>query len=150
MVNYLYSPDQLPESFIETRQLKKAITHSLLNRQHLLLNEGEIKETATFLADQRHLLGVVAVAQVNIYLDGRTILRNLKKLRLLGRKLVKKYSQRLCPSAQRMQFFHGRIMLLVEMLIGNYGNFLLMHLFLTFIFVFYNQRIPASRDRWLL
>ena len=54
LVNYLYSPDQLPESFIETRQLKKAITHSLLKEQHLLLDEGEIKETATFLADQRH------------------------------------------------------------------------------------------------
>ena len=62
LVNYLYSPDQLPESFIETRQLKKAITHSLLKSHHLLLDEGEIKETATFLADQRHLLGVVAVA----------------------------------------------------------------------------------------
>ena len=42
LVNYLYSPDQLPESFIETRQLKKAITHSLLKRHHLILDEGEI------------------------------------------------------------------------------------------------------------
>ena len=61
LVNYLYSPDQLPESFIETKQLKKTITHCLMKNSHLLLNEKEIKETSTFLADQRHLLGVVAV-----------------------------------------------------------------------------------------
>lgn len=61
LTDYLFSPDQLPETFIETKLLKKEITESLLKKKHFSVLAKDLKQTTRFLADQRHILGVVAV-----------------------------------------------------------------------------------------
>ena len=59
LANFLFSPDQLPESFVETRDLRISITKCLPNK-HYQVDESKLKETTKFLADQRYFLAVVS------------------------------------------------------------------------------------------
>jgi hypothetical protein len=60
MANYFYSPDQLPDSFGDTAELRTALT-AALPESVLTIDPQSLKETAQFLADQRYIIGVVSV-----------------------------------------------------------------------------------------
>ena len=60
LANFLYSPDQLPETFIDTRELRIAMTKCLPSKQ-FKVDQSKLKQTTKFLADQRYFLGVVSV-----------------------------------------------------------------------------------------
>ncbi len=59
IANFLFSPDQLPESFVETRNLRISIS-SCLPDKHFHVDVKNLKETTKYLADQRYFLGVVS------------------------------------------------------------------------------------------
>ncbi|NDF04772.1 MAG: DUF2863 family protein, partial [Betaproteobacteria bacterium] len=62
LADYFFSPDQLPESFGETAELRASLTnHITLGR--MPVDTGSLNETAQFLADQRYILGVVSVPE---------------------------------------------------------------------------------------
>jgi len=60
VANYFFSPDQLPETFGDTAEMRQHLTKAL--PEHLLkIDPTLLKETAQFLADQRYIIGVVSV-----------------------------------------------------------------------------------------
>jgi len=59
IADYFFSPDQLPETFGETAELRLALTAQLSDGR-LPVDTGSLNETAQFLADQRYLIGVVS------------------------------------------------------------------------------------------
>ena len=59
IADYFFSPDQLPETFGETAELRLALT-AQLSGGRLPVDTGSLNETAQFLADQRYLIGVVS------------------------------------------------------------------------------------------
>ncbi len=61
LVDYLFSPDQLPRSFHDTWQLTRALAEKALTREHLHLDTRGLPETNRFLSDVRYLIGVVLV-----------------------------------------------------------------------------------------
>ncbi len=61
IADYFFSPDQLPETFGETAELRQALTAQLSDGR-LPVDTGSLNETAQFLADQRYLIGVVSAA----------------------------------------------------------------------------------------
>lgn len=63
LANFLFSPDQLPRSFCDTRGLTLALTDALKNGQHLKVDSTQFPETNRFLSDTRYLIGAVAVPQ---------------------------------------------------------------------------------------
>lgn len=61
LVDYLFSPDQLPRSLHDTWQLTRRLGEQALIRSHLSLDTQGLPETQRFLSDVRYLLGVVLV-----------------------------------------------------------------------------------------
>jgi hypothetical protein len=59
IADYFFSPDQLPETFGETAELRQALTAQLSDGR-LPVDTASLNETAQFLADQRYLIGVVS------------------------------------------------------------------------------------------
>jgi len=62
LANYFFSPDQLPDNFGDTAELRQALAQSLPNGVHKI-DPASLKETAQFLADQRYIIGVVSVPE---------------------------------------------------------------------------------------
>lgn len=60
VADYFFSPDQLPESFGETAELRATLT-GYLGLGRMPVDTSSLNETAQFLADQRYLLGAVSV-----------------------------------------------------------------------------------------
>ena len=60
LANYFYSPDQLPENFGDTADLRTRLSQ-VLSEGVLKIDPASLKETAQFLADQRYVIGVVSV-----------------------------------------------------------------------------------------
>ncbi|MDQ5941482.1 MAG: hypothetical protein QG572_295 [Pseudomonadota bacterium] len=61
LVNYLFSPDQLPRSFVDTWQLMRELGAAALEGQSVTLDTTGLDETNRFLSDVRYLVGAVAV-----------------------------------------------------------------------------------------
>ena len=61
LVNYLFSPDQLPRSFVDTRQLLRELGAAALEGRNLTLDTQGLDETNRFLSDVRYVVGAVAV-----------------------------------------------------------------------------------------
>ncbi len=61
LVDYLFSPDQLPRSFVDTRNLTRELGEAALAGQHLKLDTDNLEETNRFLSDVRYLVGAVVV-----------------------------------------------------------------------------------------
>ncbi len=61
LVDYLYSPDQLPRSFVSTWQLMRDLGGSALCGHAPKLDISAMPETNQFLSDTRYLIGAVAV-----------------------------------------------------------------------------------------
>lgn len=61
LTDYLFSPDQLPRTFVDTRALTRALGEAALAGQILRLDTTGLPETNRFLSDVRYLLGAVVV-----------------------------------------------------------------------------------------
>ncbi len=61
LVDYLYSPDQLPRSFVDTWQLMRDLGGAALCNKAPALDVSALPETNQFLSDTRYLIGAVAV-----------------------------------------------------------------------------------------
>ena len=61
VVDVLYSPDQLPQSFSETAQLTGKLIKAALHGRDLHVDPAKLAETANFLSDTRYLLGLAVV-----------------------------------------------------------------------------------------
>ena len=61
LADYLYSPDQLPRSFVDTWQLMRELGSAALNKETLKIDLSTLPETNQFLSDTRYLIGAIAV-----------------------------------------------------------------------------------------
>ena len=61
LVDFLFSPDQLPRSFVDTRNLTRELGEAALAGQHLKLDTSNLEETNRFLSDVRYVVGAVVV-----------------------------------------------------------------------------------------
>ena len=61
LADYLYSPDQLPRSFVETWQLMRELGSAALANETLRIDLSTLAETNQFLSDTRYLIGAIAV-----------------------------------------------------------------------------------------
>ena len=61
LADYLYSPDQLPRSFVDTWQLMRDLGGAALGNGALKLDLSVLPETNQFLSDTRYLIGAIAV-----------------------------------------------------------------------------------------
>ena len=61
LTDYLYSPDQLPRTFVDTWQLMRDLGGAALCNSALKLDLETMPETNQFLSDTRYLLGAIAV-----------------------------------------------------------------------------------------
>lgn len=63
LADYLFSPDQLPRSFVDTWHITQALGNAALNEQPFLVDAATLPETNRFLSDVRYLVGAVAVSR---------------------------------------------------------------------------------------
>lgn len=61
LTDYLYSPDQLPRTFVDTHQLMRELGAAALAGRDLKLDGSTLPETNRFLSDTRYLVGAIAV-----------------------------------------------------------------------------------------
>lgn len=61
LADYLYSPDQLPRTFVDTWQLMRELGSAALGNKTLKLDISTLPETNPFLSDTRYLIGAIAV-----------------------------------------------------------------------------------------
>ena len=61
LCNYLFSPDQLPRSFVDTWQMTRELGAAALEGADLRLDTSNLPETNRFLSDVRYVLGAVVV-----------------------------------------------------------------------------------------
>ncbi|MFA7278657.1 MAG: DUF2863 family protein [Sterolibacterium sp.] len=61
LADFLFSPDQLPQSYCDTASIAERLTKAALHSRDLHLDPGQMPETVNFLSDARYLLGVAAV-----------------------------------------------------------------------------------------
>ena len=57
----LYSPDQLPQNYVETAQLTEKLAKAAVHGRNLKTDPAQLAETMSFLSDSRYLIGAVAV-----------------------------------------------------------------------------------------
>jgi len=60
MADFLFSPDQLPQSYCDTAALSNRLGTAALHNRDLHLDPAQVPETSNFLSDTRYLLGVAA------------------------------------------------------------------------------------------
>jgi hypothetical protein len=60
LADFLWSPDQLPQSYGETAQLTERLAKVALHSRDLKLDAASLPETVNFLSDTRYLIGAVA------------------------------------------------------------------------------------------
>jgi hypothetical protein len=63
LANYLFSPDQLPQSYSETAALADKLAKAALHGRDVKIDSATMPETVAFLSDTRYLLGAVAAAR---------------------------------------------------------------------------------------
>ncbi|MEF8698359.1 MAG: DUF2863 family protein [Candidatus Accumulibacter sp. UW20] len=61
LADYLYSPDQLPHSFVNTWQLMRELGTAALTGNDFRIDASAMPETNRFLSDTRYLVGALAV-----------------------------------------------------------------------------------------
>jgi hypothetical protein len=60
LADVLFSPDQLPQNYVETSQLTEKLTKAAIHDRNIKLDQGQLAETVSFLSDTRYLIGAVA------------------------------------------------------------------------------------------
>ncbi len=61
LADYLYSPDQLPRTFVDTWQLMRKLGAAALGGSDLAVDVTAMPETNPFLSDTRYVVGAIAV-----------------------------------------------------------------------------------------
>lgn len=61
LTDVLWSPDQLPNGFVETRRLAQRLSAAAIREWDLVVDPRELAETNPFLSDMRYVIGAVAV-----------------------------------------------------------------------------------------
>ncbi len=61
LADFLFSPDQLPRSFVDTWQLMRELGQAALDNAEVRLDVASMPETSQFLSDTRYLIGAIAV-----------------------------------------------------------------------------------------
>ena len=61
LADFLFSPDQLPRSFVDTARLLRELGAAALERRDLPLDVATLAETSRFLSDTRYVVGAVVV-----------------------------------------------------------------------------------------
>lgn len=61
LADYLFSPDQLPRTFVETWQLMRELGAAALGNKELKCDVTAMPETNRFLSDTRYVVGAIAV-----------------------------------------------------------------------------------------
>lgn len=61
LADFLFSPDQLPQSYCETAALAEKLAKHALHGRDLKLDPAQMPETMNFLSDTRYLIGAVCV-----------------------------------------------------------------------------------------
>ena len=56
----LYSPDQLPQTYVETAQLAEKLAKAVVHGRNLKVDAAQLQETMSFLSDTRYVIGAVA------------------------------------------------------------------------------------------
>jgi len=59
LADFLFSPDQLPQSYCETAALTEKLAKAGLHGRDINLDPAQLPETMNFLSDTRYLIGVV-------------------------------------------------------------------------------------------
>ncbi len=62
LADFLYSPDQLPQSYFDTSALTDKLARAAMHSRNLHIDPLVLPETTNFLSDTRYLIGVVCVA----------------------------------------------------------------------------------------
>lgn len=60
LCDILYSPDQLPQTYVETTQLADKLAKAAMHGRDLKIDPRQLAETMGFLSDSRYLLGAIA------------------------------------------------------------------------------------------
>jgi hypothetical protein len=60
LADILYSPDQLPQNYVDTAQLTEKLAKAAVHGRNLKTDPAQLSETMSFLSDTRYLLGAVA------------------------------------------------------------------------------------------
>jgi hypothetical protein len=60
LCDVLYSPDQLPQNYVDTAQLAEKLAKAAIHGRNLKVDPAQLPETMNFLSDTRYLLGAVA------------------------------------------------------------------------------------------
>ena len=61
--DFLYSPDQLPQSYVDTATLLEKLSNAALHSRELKIDPSQAAETVSFLSDSRYLVAAVAAAK---------------------------------------------------------------------------------------
>lgn len=59
LCDFLFSPDQLPQSYCETAALSDKLSKAALHGRDLKIDAAQMPETMNFLSDTRYLIGVI-------------------------------------------------------------------------------------------
>ena len=94
LVDYLYSPDQLPRSFVDTWQLMRDLGGAALAGTPLKVDIEAMPETNQFLSDTRYLLGAVVVPR------GQAIFRWNETDGVTREGALKEWMKQGCPSLE--------------------------------------------------
>ncbi|MCF8199080.1 MAG: DUF2863 family protein [Sulfuritalea sp.] len=60
LCDVLFSPDQLPQNYVDTATLKDKLAKSAVHGRNLKIDPTQLQETMSFLSDTRYLVGAVA------------------------------------------------------------------------------------------
>ncbi len=60
LADYLFSPDHLPRTYVDTYRLAQELRDAALKSNNLHLDPSDLPETAQFLSDMRYVVGLVA------------------------------------------------------------------------------------------
>jgi hypothetical protein len=63
LADFLFSPDQLPQSYVETLELTNRLVAPALHGKDIKVDADKLPETVNFLSDTRYLLGVAAATR---------------------------------------------------------------------------------------
>ena len=60
LADFLFSPDQLPQSYVETAQMAEKLARAAIHGRDLKFDAAQLPETVNFLSDSRYILAAVA------------------------------------------------------------------------------------------
>lgn len=60
LADVLFSPDQLPQSYVETAQLAEKLAKGAVHGRDVKFDPAQLPETMSFLSDTRYLVGAIA------------------------------------------------------------------------------------------